>query len=267
MADIKSVTVLTELQDFLDKLPAKPCPEYSGNPDFCTVCKRLNREVAGQCKYSGLEIDAEKAQEPPESEPGSVEFRPVSDEVETKQIVPPESDEEFPMIEIVKPTTTPKKPVEMELLDDIAIEFEVMGEDDEPVEVEALEVEPLSDDESGDEDEGEIEILQFEAVEEVEPGAGDGIDESVVFEPAPTPGSGPMPTVVPPPPMIPTSTAAGAGSRVVPRKRVKLKKRPPVVKKPGKGPKVARKPISKPIPKPKPIKKAKVKLKPKLKSK
>jgi hypothetical protein len=261
MADIKSVTVLTELQDFLDKLPAKPCPEYSGNPDFCTVCKRLNREVAGQCKYSGLEIDGEKAQEPPESEPGSVEFKPVSDDVETKQVIPPESDEEFPMIEIVKPTTTPKKPVEMELLDDIAIEFEVMGDDDEPVEVEALEVEPLGEDEFGDE--GEIEVLQFEAVEEVEPGAGDEIAESVVFEPTSTPGSGPMPTVVPAPPMIPAPTAAGAGPRVVPRKRVKLKKRPPVVKKPGTGPKVARKPI----PKPKPIKKAKVKLKPKLKAK
>ena len=61
-----------------------------------------------------MEIDAGKAQEPPESEPGSVEFKPVSDDVETKQVVPPESDEEFPMIEIVKPTTTPKKPVEME---------------------------------------------------------------------------------------------------------------------------------------------------------
>jgi hypothetical protein len=258
MADIKSVTVLTELQEFLDKLPAKPCPENPGNADFCTICKRLNRQVATGCKYSGLEIDAEKPDDLPETGPESVEFKPVSDDVETKQVVPPESDEDFPMIEIVKPTTTPKKPVEMELLDDVAIEFEVMDEDSEPVEVEALEVEPLDDDEFDEVGEGEV--LQFEAADDVELVEGDEIADSVVFEPEPDssqgPG-GPMPTIVPPPPVVQAPPQGASGAKVVPRKRVKLKRKPPVAKKAGKGPKVAKKPV----------KKAKVKLKPRLKRK
>jgi len=257
MADIKSVTVLTELQDFLDKLPAKPCPENPGNADFCTICKRLNRQVATGCKYSGLEVDAEKPEDTtPETGPETVEFKPVSDDVETKQVVPPESDEDFPMIEIVKPTTTPKKPVEMELLDDVAIEFEVMDEDSEPVEVEALEVEPLEDDEF--EEEGEV--IQFEAADDVELGEDDEIADSVVFEPEPEPSQGPpgtMPTIVPPPPVAQAPPQAVGGQKVVPRKRVKLKRKPPAVRKPVKAPKVARKPV----------RKAKVKLKPKRKKK
>ena len=267
MADIKSITVLNELQDFLDNLPAKPCPEYPGRQDFCTVCKRLNQEVAGRCKYSGLEIDTEKIDSSSEQKPESLEFKPVSDEVETKQVVPPSADEDFPMIEIVKPSSTPKKPIEMELLDDIAIEFEVMGEGDEPVEVEALEVEPLDEDEIGDEsggyivEEGEVEVLQFEAVDENEPGVDDQIAEDVVFEPTsgPVASGGTIPTIVPAPPLAKSQSTPQAGPRPVPRKKVKLKKKPPVIKAPGTGPTSGRKPIRKP----RPVKKAKLKVKPK----
>jgi hypothetical protein len=276
MADIKSITVLTELQDFLDKLPATPCPENPGNQDFCTVCKRLNREVASSCKYSGLEIDAEKVEEESEPEPKSVEFKPVSDDVETKSVVPPESDEEFPMIEIVKPSTTPKKPLEMELLDDVAIEFEVMGEGDEPVEVEALEVEPLDEDELEDEsgdisgDEEDLEVVQFESVEAIEPGME---LEEATFEPSP---SSPDTKIVPPPPVL-KPTQQGP----LPPRRIKLKNRPPMTKVPTSSVQIASKPIPKrkpaakrkavpkrkPVAKRKPVNKSKIRVKPRLRSK
>jgi hypothetical protein len=263
MADIKSVTVLNELQDFLDKLPVKPCPDNPPHSDFCTVCKRLNREVAGSCKYSGFEIDAEKTESIPEPEPESVEFKPVSDDVETKNVVPPGSDDELPMIEIVKPTTTPKKPIEMELLDDVAIEFEVMGEGDEPVEVEALEVEPLEDDELGEESEDfaeaeeEVEVLQFEAVDEIEPGPGDDIADEVVFESTPPLPPGTIHKVIPTPPTKKIPAPKQRVKKPLPRKNIKLKKKPPLAKAPRPGPKV----VKKPIPKPTPVRKARIKLK------
>ncbi len=239
MADIKSATQLAELQDFLDSLPKKPCSEYPGHSDYCTVCKRLNREVASVCKYSGLEIDAEKASET--SEPEKVEFKPISDEVETTQVIPSESEEDFPMIEIVKPTTKPRKPVEMELLEDVAIEFEIMGEGDEPVEVEVLEVEPLEEDEFGEGDE-EGDVLQFEAVdgEVAEVVEVAEIDESseVIFEPADTsPGAPPM--LQQPAPQAPVPIGRGAKRHPMPKKPVMLKRRSvvkkvPLKKHPGK---------------------------------
>ncbi|MCK5560921.1 MAG: hypothetical protein KAJ51_10025 [Thermoplasmata archaeon] len=250
MADIKSATQLAELQGFLDSLPAKPCPENPRTPDHCTVCKRLNQEVASRCNYSGLEIDAEKGLEP--GEPEKVEFKPVTDEVETKQVVPPDSEEEFPMIEIVKPTTKPQKPVEMELLEDVAIEFEIMGEGDEPVEVGALEVEPF---EGGEGDEGGEEggTLQFEAVgddEVVEVVEVVEIDEEqpseVLFEPAGMGGDAvamqPLSPASGPPTLTPMPATGPVPKRPKLRKGLKLKKRPLANKAPMK-----RQPIRDPV--------------------
>lgn len=259
MADIKSATQLAELQGFLDSLPTKPCPENPRTPDYCTVCKRLNHEVASRCNYSGLEIDAEKALEPGESEPEKVEFKPITDDVETKQVVPPDTEEEFPMIEIVKPTTKPKKPVEMELLEDVAIEFEIMGEGDEPVEVDALEVEPFEGDE-GDEGGEEGGTLQFEAVDDdefAEVVEVVEIDEDqpseVLFEPTDMGGGAaagamqPLPPGSGPPILTPMPPAGPIPKRPKLRKGLKLKRRPlakkaPMKKQPIREPVLARAP-------------------------
>ena len=252
MAGIRSTTLLGELQEFLDALPTRPCPENPASPDFCTVCKRLNHLVASRCQFSGLELAAEKASEISEREeaPEKIEFKPVTDEVETKQVVPSNTDEDFPMIEIVKPAKAPRKPVEMELLEDVAIEFEILGDDDEPIEVEPLEVEPLEDDDNDE----EYETLEFQAVGDDE---NDDVVEvaeapELVFEPmasaAEAPSSSGLPSAPIPAPIL---TIRPVQKPRVPKRGVRLKGRKASLKRrPLKKQAPEFQPIIEPIPEP-----------------
>jgi hypothetical protein len=170
MAEAMSQTSYETLNEFLDSLPTKPCPSTPGNRYFCTVCERLNKSIAARCSYSNIETTGEV------KEGGtSTQFIPLSAETETqlgdtskdasekvefKIVTPKKIDKDFPLFEIVQPKDKKVKPIEMELLEDVAIEFEPTS--DEPVEVEALEVTPL---EESDEDAEVTEVMEVDVVE------------------------------------------------------------------------------------------------------
>jgi hypothetical protein len=186
------------LAEFLDTLPRTPCEQTPQNKHFCTVCERLNKGVAARCKYSKVEDEEGADQSGVDS--GSVDFIPVSDgkgapdklepsagigastsaqgdteKVEFKVVAPLKSDDDFPMLELVQPKDKQIKPIEMELLENVAIEFTPTEDSDgsEAVEVEALEVEPIEGEdefegEYGDEDIGDDSAFEVEVLEVAE---------------------------------------------------------------------------------------------------
>ena len=227
MAEAVGEAGLGSLEKFLDTLPRKPCDDEPRNKYYCTVCERLNKPVASRCKYSSVEPLPGSAGVG-ESGKGTLEFIEVSDDlahpdqasdkekIEFKIVAPVKSDDDFPMIELIQPKDKKIEPIEMELLEDVAIDFEIS--EDEPVEVEVLEVVPIEDDEDEDLDTGEteegaepapgeptgaegVEFVALEVVEVVEeteePEAPEeGSDE----EPKtmdPSTGPGPTPTIIP----------------------------------------------------------------------
>jgi hypothetical protein len=187
------------LAEFLDTLPRTPCEQIPQNKYFCTVCERLNKGVAARCRYSKVEGEAGAGQT--SADAGSVDFIPVADgkgapdklepatgigaaagaqndteKVEFKVVAPLKSADDFPMLELVQPKDKQIKPIEMELLENVAIEFTAAEDMDidstEAVEVEALEVEPIE----GDDEYAEADIgLELGD-------AGGGTDEDSAFE-------------------------------------------------------------------------------------
>jgi hypothetical protein len=197
MADSAAGAASSSLAQFLDTLPRTPCDVTPQNRYYCTICERLNKGVAARCKYSDLESDKEIGTHKIEGSDKSVGYTGIaadsgvaekaressdgpdtggvlkkdsdsSERVEFKVVAPADADEEYPLIELIPPKDKRIKPIEMELLQNIALEFEVS--DDEPVEVEALEVEPLDDDyeESENDDAVEVDAFEVEALEDID---------------------------------------------------------------------------------------------------
>jgi len=171
MAEAISQTYYNTLSEFLDSLPTKPCPSTPSNRYFCTVCERLNKSIAARCSYSNMQTTGEIKEEGGTS----TQFIPLSSETETqlgdtsqdssekvefKIVTPKRVDKDYPLFEIVQPKDKKIKPIEMELLEDVAIEFEPTS--DEPVEVEAFEVTPLDE---SDEDAEVAEVMEVDVVE------------------------------------------------------------------------------------------------------
>jgi hypothetical protein len=153
----------------------KPCPATPQNRYYCTVCERLNKSIAKRCDYSKIKIEG--SDETVDEDADDTIFQPLSgdqpsmigesskqsgDKVEFKVVAPEKADKDYPLFEFVQPKDKKIEPIEMELLEDVALEFKIS--DDEPVEVEALEVTPIDEDEY-DDDEGGIEVAEVVEVE------------------------------------------------------------------------------------------------------
>lgn len=185
MALRTSDLMMKELSSFLDTLPKKPCDSPPTTRYFCTVCERLNKPVQSRCsqyksriedvglgaKPSDADFDAEDGEQKDE---GSVEFKIVDDK---------ESDDSMPMFEIVKPPAEEAEPLEMSLLEDEAIEFELSDEEEE-ISEDALEVEPIEEFEAS-EDSMEVEPMEVEEFEEDEEMEGAGEEKELDFKPLP----------------------------------------------------------------------------------
>jgi hypothetical protein len=226
MADAAAEAAYTSLEDFLDTLPRKPCEPSPMNRYYCTVCERLNKGVAARCKNSKIEIDQKEIKEGeggaiqfikvPESEEGKAIPESDSsaeekiDKVEFKVITPLGSDDDYPLIEFVQPKDKKVEPIEMDLLENVAIEFEVSG--DEPVEVEALEVIPLDDageeemvGTTADEEGVEVEVLEVEVLDEDISEDSEVMEPIPEFKPLPEQASTPAPRPALSPTLAPTS--------------------------------------------------------------
>lgn len=185
MVEATSEATFGSLSDFLDSLPIQPCPTYPQNRYYCSVCERLNKVTARRCQYSKLKSIEEGGAGADEStaEDGTIKFVPMGDEAEASQmestsaetagdkvafkvITPEKADKDYPLFEFVQPKDTKIEPIEMELLEDVAIEFSTS--DDEAVEVEALEVEPLDDSDYDDEygEVTEVEVVEADEADE-----------------------------------------------------------------------------------------------------
>jgi hypothetical protein len=176
-----SELMLKEVSEFLDALPKEPCDTPPATRYFCTVCERLNKPVQSRCKLyksrmeevglssaSDHDMDLKEKGEAG-SGGGSVEFKVVDDEG---------IGDEMPMFEIVKPSVDDSEPLEMDLLEKEAIEFELLEEDGEEISPDALEVEPIEVEEF---DEGmEVEPLEVDVIEEEE-------EEEIPAAPKPKP--------------------------------------------------------------------------------
>ncbi len=184
MLDASGQPFTGTLEEFLDSLPTQPCPETPSNRYYCTVCERLNKSIASRCQYSKLEHSAQES----EGDQGdTIKFLPMQetgeeptgklgekgeDKVKFKVVTTKTADEDYPLFELVQSKDKQITPIEMELLEDVAIEFEPAKENEEPVEVEALEVVPLDD--YDEEEEGmEVEVVEVSEAETLD-------DESVV---------------------------------------------------------------------------------------
>jgi hypothetical protein len=179
MAEAESVS-FGSLAEFLDTLPIKPCPATPQNRYYCTVCERLNKSIAQRCDYSKIKVEGPLG-EVEEGSEGTLKFQPLLDDqatttekttdqtgekVEFKIVTPNKTDQDYPLFEFVQPKDKKIEPIEMELLEDVALEFK--ASDDEPIEVESLEVAPLDEDEFEDEVEGEGEVVEVMEVEVLE---------------------------------------------------------------------------------------------------
>ena len=196
-------TTYNSLETFLDTIPKRPCDNQPSNRYYCTVCERLNKPIAERCQYSKLKNDmtqvlkkdetdlqfipvpdqAETSTPEPISRPtngttNNINITDKSDKVEFKVITPMNTDDDYPLIELVQPKDRKIEPIEMELLENVAIEFDVS--DDEPMEVEAFEVEPV--DEFDDDLEDEADMEDYEDIAEASIVEGEAVDETIDFE-------------------------------------------------------------------------------------
>ena len=185
MVEATSEANFGSLSDFLDSLPTQPCPTYPRNRYYCSVCERLNKVTARRCQYSKLKSKEASgaADDEGTAEDRTIKFVPMGDEaeqppvekppaettgdkVEFKVVTPEKADKDYPLFEFVQPKNTKIEPIEMELLEDVAIEFSTS--EDEAVEVEALEVEPMEESDYDDEygEVTEVEVVEVEEVDE-----------------------------------------------------------------------------------------------------
>ena len=239
MAEAESVS-FGSLAEFLDTLPTKPCPTTPQNRYYCSVCERLNKSIAQRCDYSKIKEEGMIGGLEEGSE-GSLKFEPLLDDkttttekstdqtgekVEFKIVTPTKVDQDYPLFEFVQPKDKKIEPIEMELLEDVALEFKVS--EDEPLEVEALEVAPLDEDEFEDEGEGEGEVAEVMEVEVLEATEVESEDFDTF------PGSAPALQEFKPVSKVPKPKKGVKAKGLVPRR------------KPGTGPsKVSRKPVKK----------------------
>ncbi len=171
MVEASAEHTFGNLEEFLDTLPTTPCPSLPMNRYYCTVCERVNKAIALHCQYSKLKDMSEEGKEGVAT---SIQFLPLSEEsdktgdeprdkaggnVEFKVVTTKKTDEDYPLFELVQAKDKKIEPIEMELLEEVAIEFEPS---DEPVEVEVLEVAPLDESKDGLEI---AEVVEVEAVE------------------------------------------------------------------------------------------------------
>jgi hypothetical protein len=224
-----------ELNNFLDTLPQTPCSDPPTSRYFCTICERLNKSVQKNCKIYRSHIDqvglGEHPYRPPADddkigpaqqgeESESVEFKIVGEGDEV------ESDSEMPLFEIVKPKIDETEPLEMSLLEDEAVEFELTKDEDLPISEDAMEVEPIEVEDEEDFTGIEVEPLEVEEITEEEPVAA--------------PGAGPEPAAEPQP------AAAAAPKKKSAKRKVKAK---PKAKAVAAKRKVVKKPVAKrPVP-------------------
>jgi hypothetical protein len=186
MAEAATQASYGTLAEFLDSLPTSPCPSYPENRYYCSVCERLNKSTASRCGYSklpdtdnallGAEGDKSiqfQALSADSGKPESVHADDKAEKVEFKVVAPEKGDKDYPLFEFVQPKDKKIEPIEMELLEDVAVEFTTS--EDEPVEVEALEVVPLDESESGEEE--TVEVMEVDVVEAVE------FDDQMMAEP------------------------------------------------------------------------------------
>jgi hypothetical protein len=185
MVEATSEANFGSLSDFLDSLPTQPCPTYPQNRYYCSVCERLNKATARRCQYSKLKSIEDVGATSGESaaEDGNIKFVPMgadaeelstestsadttSDKVAFKVVTPEKADKDYPLFEFVQPKDKKIEPIEMELLEDVAIEFSTSNDD--AMEVEALEVEPVDDTDYDDEygEVTEVEVVEVDEVDE-----------------------------------------------------------------------------------------------------
>jgi hypothetical protein len=219
MPQAENQTSFNSLEEFLDTLPIRPCPATPQNRYYCTVCERLNKSIAARCDYSkvnpGTELGAggASAESPPKflpltgddgtpgETPESMSADDKAGKVEFKVVTPDKTEKDYPLFEFVQPKDKKIQPIEMELLEDVAIEFEVSN--DEPLEVEAMEVEPLDEDDDetgdviGDDDVTEVEVAEVVEVDELTSDGLDSGDELMEFKPLGTPGGSTIPSKKP----------------------------------------------------------------------
>jgi hypothetical protein len=220
MALHKSELMMQELNDFLDTLPKTPCDESPTSRYFCTVCERLNRSVQKRCSVYksrmdevGLSADRPddifglEGDEKESSDEKGVEFKIVEDR---------ELDDDMPLFEVVKPSGEDTEPLEMDLLEDEALEFDLLNDGDEEISPDALEVEPIDGDD--EEFEGlEVEPLEVDEIEE----------EEQIPSPQPAavraPKPRPKPVAAKPRP-VPTSAGAAPSPKVKAKKKAVARK-------------------------------------------
>jgi len=126
------------LEDFLDNLPSSPCVDQPDGGKYCSVCMRLNGPIASDCEYVELSEDSKVAQRSTfkivgQSGADKPKFNILGAEKEeamedTKPIAGIEK--EYPLIEIVKPDDPKVKPLEMEIIEEETVVFEVADEDE-----------------------------------------------------------------------------------------------------------------------------------------
>lgn len=265
MAEASAEPAYNTLSDFLDTLPTQPCKSPPVNRYYCTVCARLKKPVAIRCEYSKYKGEGIVTSEGSDD---TIQFIQLQDEqagagsgkfvepstelgkVEFKVVAPMKADDDYPLIELVQPKDKKIEPIEMELLEDVAIEFEVSEE--EPMEVEAFEVAPIDEFDEEDEVEEvgsgmEVEAIEAEPIEAMEDDLDLGeLENFPEFKPL---EQQPSPTQAEVPSMIRPSVAKGK-----PKIKAKKKsKKGPIKKSVGVPKKTIKKPIKK-SPK-KPIKK------------
>jgi hypothetical protein len=89
-----------------------------------------------------------------------------SDDVEFKIVDDERMDEEMPLFEIVKQSVDDSEPLEMDLLEKEAVEFELLENDEDGISEDALEVEPIEVEEL---DEGiDVEAIEVDIIEDDE---------------------------------------------------------------------------------------------------
>jgi hypothetical protein len=128
------------VNDFLDDLPPMPCTKPPSGGRYCNICVRINRDVAQECQFSGLTEDFVVEDKPRfkvvagATSEKKMSFKVISGGPEGAQApgqTPiPGIEKEFPLIEIVKPQNPTVKPLEMELLEEEPVVFEMASEED-----------------------------------------------------------------------------------------------------------------------------------------
>jgi hypothetical protein len=129
-----------DLEDFLDNLPSSPCQERPEGGRYCSICSRVNGPIASDCEYveTSIERETEKGSTFKILGGDSGGSRPTFNIVSggsdssSEETQKPISgiEKEYPLIEIVKPDEPSVRPLEMEIIEEETVVFEIADEEE-----------------------------------------------------------------------------------------------------------------------------------------